>query len=32
VPESSWGRVSPNGTEMQPFRPKAPSTSVPVGA
>jgi predicted glutamine amidotransferase len=32
VPESSWGVVGPAGAEMQPFRPKAPSTSVPVGA
>ena len=30
VPESTWGVVGPDREEMQPFRPKAPSTSVPV--
>jgi predicted glutamine amidotransferase len=32
VPESSWGVVGPGGAELQPFRPQAPSTPVPVGA
>jgi len=31
VPESSWGVVGPGREEIRPFRPKAPSTSVPVG-
>ena len=30
VPESTWGVVGLDREEMQPFRPKAPSTSVPV--
>ena len=30
VPESSWGVVGPGREEMRPFRPKAPTTSVPV--
>jgi predicted glutamine amidotransferase len=30
MPESSWGVVGPDREEMRPFRPKAPSTSVPV--
>jgi hypothetical protein len=30
VPESSWGVLGPDREEMRPFRPKAPSTSVPV--
>ena len=30
VPESTWVVVSPDREELQPFRPKAPSTSVPV--
>jgi predicted glutamine amidotransferase len=30
VPESSCGVVGPDREEMGPFRPKAPSTSVPV--
>ena len=30
VPESTWAVVGPHGEELQPFRPKAPSTSVPV--
>ena len=30
VPESSWSIVGPDREELQPFRPKAPSTSVPV--
>ncbi len=32
VPESTCGVVGPGGEEMRPFLPKAPSTSVPVGA
>jgi predicted glutamine amidotransferase len=32
VPESSWGVVGPDGEEIRPFRPKAPATSIPVGA
>ena len=32
VPESSWGIVGPDRADMQPFRPKAPPTSVPVPA
>jgi predicted glutamine amidotransferase len=32
VPESSWGVVGPGGEEIRPFRPKAPTTSVPVVA
>ena len=30
VPESTWGVVAPDRDELRPFRPKAPSTSVPV--
>ena len=30
VPESAYGVVGPDRAEIQPFRPKAPSTSVPV--
>ena len=30
VPESSWGVVGPARDELRPFRPKAPSKSVPV--
>jgi len=30
VPESSWGAIGPDREEIRPFRPKAPSTSVPV--
>jgi len=30
VPESSWGVVGPGGEEIRPFRPKTPTTSVPV--
>src|SRR3954465_9351256 len=32
VPESTYGVVGPDHAEMRPFRPKAPSTAVPVGA
>jgi hypothetical protein len=32
VPESTYGAVGPDHADMRPFRPKAPSTSVPVGA
>ena len=32
VPESSWGAVGPGREEIRPFRPKAPTTSVAVGA
>jgi predicted glutamine amidotransferase len=32
VPESTYGIVAPDHAEMQPFRPKAPTTSVPVTA
>ncbi len=32
VPESSWGVVGPNREEMRPFRPKPPTTSVPIVA
>jgi predicted glutamine amidotransferase len=32
VPESTYGTVGPDHAEMRPFEPKAPSTSVPVGA
>ena len=32
VPESSWGVIGPGRKQIQPFRPKAPTTSVPVGA
>jgi predicted glutamine amidotransferase len=31
VPESTCGVVGPDREEMQPFRPKAPPTSIPVG-
>ena len=31
VPESTWSVVGPDRQDMQPFKPKAPSTSVPVG-
>ena len=30
VPESSWTVVGPARDELRPFRPKAPSTSVPI--
>ena len=30
VPESTWGVIGPGREDMQPFRPKAPSTAVPV--
>ena len=30
VPESTWAVVGPDREELQPFQPKAPSTSVPV--
>ena len=30
VPESTWGVIGPDHAEVRPFRPKAPSTSVPV--
>jgi hypothetical protein len=32
VPESAYGVVGPDRAEIQPFRPTAPSTSVPVVA
>ena len=32
VPESTWGVIGPDREEMRPFRPKAPPTSVPLGA
>jgi predicted glutamine amidotransferase len=32
VPEATSGVVSPDHAELQPFRPKAPSTSVSLGA
>ena len=32
VPESTYGVVGPDHAEMQAFRPKAPTTSVPVTA
>jgi predicted glutamine amidotransferase len=32
VPESSWGVVGPGGEEIRPFRPKTPTTSVPITA
>ena len=32
VPECSWGAVGPGREEIRPFRPKAPTTSVAVGA
>ena len=32
VPESTYGIVSPDHAEMRPFKPKAPSSSVAVGA
>jgi glutamine amidotransferase len=32
VPESSWGVVGPDGAKVQPFRPKAPPTTVAFGA
>ena len=32
VPESTYGIVSPDHAEMRPFKPKAPSISVAVGA
>jgi glutamine amidotransferase len=32
VPESTYGIVAPDHAEMQAFRPKAPTTSVPVTA
>jgi glutamine amidotransferase len=32
VPESSYGIVGPDRAEMRPFKPSAPSTSVPVVA
>ena len=32
VPESTYGIVSPDHAEMRPFKPRAPSTSVAVGA
>ncbi len=32
VPESTYGIVAPDHTEMQAFQPKAPTTSVPVTA
>jgi hypothetical protein len=32
VPESTYGVVSPDHAEMRPFKPRAPSTSVAVGA
>ena len=32
VPESSWGAVGPGREEIRPFQPKAPTTSVSVGA
>ena len=32
VPESSWGVIGPGREELHPFRPKAPTTSVPVVA
>ena len=32
VPESTYGIVGPDQAEMHPFRPKAPTTSVPVTA
>jgi predicted glutamine amidotransferase len=30
VPESTWGVLGPDHDELRPFRPRAPSTSVPV--
>jgi hypothetical protein len=30
VPESTWGVVGPDREETQPFRPKAPTTSIAV--
>ena len=32
VPESSWGVVGPDREEVPPFRPRVPSTPVPVSA
>jgi predicted glutamine amidotransferase len=32
VPESTYGIVSPDHAEMRPFKPRAPATSVAVGA
>jgi glutamine amidotransferase len=32
VPESTWAVVDRDHAELRPFRPTAPSTSVPVGA
>ena len=32
VPESTYGHVGPDHAELLPFEPKAPATSVPVGA
>ena len=32
VPESSWGVIGPDRTEMRPFRPKAPARSAAVVA
>jgi glutamine amidotransferase len=32
VPESSWGMIGPNRVELGAFQPKAPATSVPIGA
>jgi predicted glutamine amidotransferase len=32
VPESSWGVIGPGREELHPFRPRAPTTSVPVVA
>ncbi|MGB8880697.1 MAG: hypothetical protein WCD11_30635, partial [Solirubrobacteraceae bacterium] len=32
VPDGSWGVVGPGREEIRTFRPKAPTTSVAVGA
>ncbi len=32
VPESTYGIIGPDHSEMRPFQPKAPSTAVPVVA
>ena len=32
VPESTYGVIGPDHAELRPFRPKAPSTAVPVVA
>ena len=32
VPESSWGVIGPDVQELHPFQPKAPATTITVGA